>query len=70
MMEGRLPKKADAIKQPGSTKRGRPQVRWEVCAKRDVRNAEADKWTLPETTKKYARMHLLEIARNEVYIAS
>ena len=44
-MEGsRLPKKAEAIKQPGHQKRGRPQLRWEDCVdlKRGVRKAGED----------------------------
>ena len=39
MVDLRLPKKTDAMKQPGRRKRGRPLVRWENCVKRDVRNA-------------------------------
>ena len=33
------------MKQPGGRERVRPQLRWEVCVKRDLRQAvEDDKW--------------------------
>ena len=45
MDEGWLSKKAEAMKLLGRRKRGRPQLRWEDCVKRDVRKAgEDDKW--------------------------
>ena len=40
-----LPKRAEEKKQEGSRKRGRPQLRWEDCVKRDLRKAEEEeKW--------------------------
>ena len=38
--KGRLPKRAEAVKQRGCRKR--PQLRWEDCIKKDVRKAEED----------------------------
>ena len=43
MEEGRLPKRAEAVKQPGCSKRVRPQLRWEDCVKRDVRKTKDNK---------------------------
>ena len=40
--EGRLPKKADAMKQPGCMEMGRAQLRWEDSVKRVVRKAEEE----------------------------
>ena len=39
---GKLPKRAETMKQVGSRKRGRPQLRWEDCVKRDMRKAEEE----------------------------
>ena len=45
MIDGRLPKKSEAKKQEGCRKRGRPQLRWDDCVKRDLRKAEEEeKW--------------------------
>ena len=45
MKEDKLPKRADTKKQEGCRKRGRPQLRWEECGKRDLRKAEEEeKW--------------------------
>ena len=45
MKDDKLPKRAETKKQEGSRKRGRPQLRWEDCVKRDLRKAgEEDKW--------------------------
>lgn len=42
MEEYLLHKKAEVMKQRGSRKRGRPQLRWEDFVKRDVRKTEDD----------------------------
>ena len=45
MKDANLPKRAETKKQEGSRKRGRPELRWEDCVKRDLRKAEEeDKW--------------------------
>ena len=45
MKEDKLPKRAETKNQEGSRKRGRPQLRWEACVKRDLRKAEEEeKW--------------------------
>ena len=45
MKDDKLPKKAETKQQEGSRKRGRPQLRWEDCVKRDLRKEEEeDKW--------------------------
>ena len=35
-----LPKRCETKKQEGCRKRGRPQLRWDDCVKRDLRKAE------------------------------
>ena len=37
MTDERLPIRAETKKQEGCRKRGRPQLRWEDCVKRDLR---------------------------------
>ena len=45
MNDDKLPKRAEPKRQEGSRKRGRPQLRWEDCVKRDLRKAkEEEKW--------------------------
>ena len=45
MNDDKLPKRAETKTQEGSRKRGRPQLRWEDCVKRDLRKAkEEEKW--------------------------
>ena len=45
MKDDTLPKRSETKKQEGFRKRGRPQLRWEDCVKRDVRKAEGEeKW--------------------------
>ena len=45
MKDDKLPKSAETKKQEGSRKRGRPQLRWENCVKRDQKKAEEEeKW--------------------------
>ena len=43
MKDERIPKRSETRKQEGSRKRGRPQLRWEDCVKRDLRKAEEKK---------------------------
>ena len=42
MNDDKLPKRAETKRQEGSRKRGRPQLRWEDCVKRDLRKAEEE----------------------------
>ena len=44
MKDDKLPKRSEKKKQEGFRKRGRPQLRWEDCVKRDPRKAEEEKW--------------------------
>ena len=43
MKDDKLPKRSETKKQ-GFRKRGRPQLIWEDCVKRDLRKAEEEKW--------------------------
>ena len=43
MKDDKLPKRAETKKQEGSRKRGRPQLRWKDCVKRELRKAEEEK---------------------------
>ena len=40
--DDKLPKSAETEKQEVARKRGRPQLRWEECVKRDLRKAEEE----------------------------
>ena len=42
MKDKRLPKMSETKKQGGCKKRGRPQLRWEDCVKRNLRKAEEE----------------------------
>ena len=42
MKDDKLPKRSETKKQEGFRKRGRRQLRWEDCVKRDLRKAEED----------------------------
>ena len=45
MKDDKLLKRAEIKKRDGSRKRGRPQLRWEDCVKRDLIKAEEEeKW--------------------------
>ena len=45
MKDEKLPKRSETKKHHGCRKRGRPQLRWEDCVKRDLRKAEeGEKW--------------------------
>ena len=45
MKDEKLPKRSETMKHDGCRKRGRPQLRWEDCVKRDLRKAEEEeKW--------------------------
>ena len=43
MKDERLPKRSDIKKQEGCGKRERPQIRWEDCVKRDLRERSGEK---------------------------
>ena len=45
----RLPKRSETKKQEGCRKRGRPQLRWEDCVKRDLRKAKKSGEKRPTT---------------------
>ena len=46
MKNDKLPKRSETKKQGGFRKRGKPQLRWEDCVKRDLRKAEEEeKWS-------------------------
>ena len=42
MKDERLSKRSETKKQEGCRKRGRPQLKWEDCVKRDLRKAEKE----------------------------
>ena len=42
MKDEKLPKRSETMKHDGCRKRGRPQLRWEDCVKRDLRKAEEE----------------------------
>ena len=42
MKDDKLPKRTETKKQEGCRTRGRPQLRWENCVKRDLRKAEEE----------------------------
>ena len=42
MKDDNLPKRSETKNQEGFRKRGRPQLRWEDCAKKDTRKAEEE----------------------------
>ena len=42
MKDDKLPKRAETKKHEGYRKRGRPQLRWEDCVKRDLRKAKEE----------------------------
>ena len=42
MKVDKLPKRAETKKQEGFRKRGRPQLKWEDCVKRDLRKAKEE----------------------------
>ncbi len=45
MKDERLPRRCETKRQEGCRRRGRPQLRWEDCVKRDLRKAvEEEKW--------------------------
>ena len=49
MKDERLPKRSETKKQEGCRKRGRQQLRWDDCVKRDLRETEEEgKWSQRE----------------------
>ena len=42
MKDAKLPKRSETKTHDGCRKRGRPQLRWEDCVKRDLRKAEEE----------------------------
>ena len=53
MKDERLPKITETKKQGGCMKRGRAQLRWDDCLKRDSRNADEEKhWIEKEASNR------------------
>ena len=71
MKDDKLPKRAESNKQEGSRKRGRPQLRWEDCVKRDLRKAEEeDKWRENANNRdQWKQVTKVAIHRSDQYIS-
>ena len=67
MKEDKLPKRSEKMKQEGFRKRGRPQLRWDDCVKRDMRKAEGEeKWREnPNNGDQWKQITNLAIFRND-----
>ena len=56
MADDRLPKRAAELRDPGRRRRGRPRLRWEDCAKRDVKKAGEEGERLEEEDNRQRRV--------------
>ena len=56
MDASKLTKRAEVEKHEGRRKRGRPQLRWENCVRRDMRRS-ADRKLWKESTERVARQY-------------
>ena len=66
MKDDKLPKQFETKKNDGCRKRGRPQLRWEHCVKRDLRKAEEEeKWR--ENANQWKRITKVAVHRSDQY---
>ena len=67
MKEDKLSKRSEKKKQEGFRKRGRPQLRWDDCMKRDMRKAEGEEqWReKPNNGDQWKQITNLAILRND-----
>ena len=62
MKDERLPKRSATKKQEGCRKRGRPQLRWEDCVKRDLRKAEEEEKWIEKTNNREQWKEITKVA--------
>ena len=69
MKDEKLPKRSEKMKQDGCRKRGRPQLRWEDCVKRDLRKAEEEeKWREKANNRdQWKRITKVAVHRSDEY---
>ena len=66
MKDDRLAKRSETKKQEGFRKRGRPQLRWEDCVKRDLRKAEEEeKWREKANRDQWECITQIAVQRSE-----
>ena len=66
MKDERLPKRSETKKQEGCRKRGRPQLRWDDCVKRDLRKAEEEeKWREKPNRDQWKQITKVEVQRSD-----
>ena len=67
MKDEKLPKRSETMKHDGCRKRGRPQLRWEDCVKRDLRKAEEEeKWReKPNNRDQWKRITKVAVHRSD-----